>query len=84
MTFYQIFIKLLRFNFIGTIIILIIYFFLNDIYGNLNKPIGNKEIIQIPGDLTIKKIDAGYGDDYWILTENNEVIVVFFFRTSER
>jgi hypothetical protein len=77
MTFYQIsFNKLLRF--IGTIIIsiLIIYSFFNNI-NNFNNRIGKIEVISLSGGQ--KKIDVGYGDDYWILTENNEVIVYFFF-----
>lgn len=73
MVFYQISLnKLLRF--IGTIIIsiLIIYSFFNDI-NNFNNRISKIEVISLPGNQ--KKIDVGYGDDYWILTENNEVII---------
>ncbi|CAB5178081.1 unnamed protein product [Rhizophagus irregularis] len=71
MVFYQISLnKLLRF--IGTIIIsiLIIYSFFNDI-NNFNNRISKIEVISLPGNQ--KKIDVGYGDDYWILTENNEL-----------
>jgi len=75
MTFYRLsFIKLL-----GTIIIsmLIVYSFFNDI-NNSNKRISKIETISLPEDQTaVKKIDVGYGDDYWILTENNQVIVYF-------
>ncbi|GBC00641.1 hypothetical protein RclHR1_03920010 [Rhizophagus clarus] len=75
MTFHQTSIsinKLLRF--IGTIIIsiLIICLFINDISNNFNNNrISKIEVISLPGDQ--KKIDVGYGDDYWILTENNEL-----------
>ncbi|RIA99539.1 hypothetical protein C1645_869919 [Glomus cerebriforme] len=71
MASYQLsYIKILRF--IGAIIIsmLIIYLFFKDI-NHLNKQINKMEVRSF--QTTVKKIDVGYGEDYWILTENNQL-----------
>ncbi|GBB93737.1 hypothetical protein RclHR1_22220002 [Rhizophagus clarus] len=71
MALYQLsLIKLLRFNFVGAIIIFIIYFFFNDI-NSLNKQVNKVNLITtLPKDVGIKKIDVGQGEDIWILDDN--------------
>ncbi len=67
MTFYQLsFITFLRSGFIGALIILIIYqTFINDI----NKLDDKMELFSSPFfNSSIKKIDVGQGDDFWVLT----------------
>lgn len=83
MAFYQLsFIKLLRFNFIGAIIILIIFFFSNDI-SNLNRQVNEVNLITtLPKDVGIKKIDVGQGEDIWILDDNGVVMYKFIFLKS--
>jgi hypothetical protein len=79
MAFYQLsLIKLLRFNFIGAIIILIIYFSFNDI-SNLNRQVNQMNLITtLSKDVEIKKIDVGQGEDIWVL-DNNGVVVYRFY-----
>jgi hypothetical protein len=70
MTFHYLsFTKLLRFSFVGTIVILIIYFFSNNI-SSLNTQINKVNVItSFPKDLSIKKIDVGQGEDigFWMM-----------------
>ena len=75
MAFYQLFIKLMKFNSIGTIIILIVYLFLN----NLNMRLSEANVTLLPNNLEIAKIDVGQGDDIWILTTDHTVTYKFFF-----
>ena len=79
MTFYQLFIKSMKFNFIGTIIILTIYLSLSGI-NNLNTQSGKADITLFPNNLEIIKIDVGQGDDIWILTTNYTVKYKFTFK----
>jgi hypothetical protein len=69
MTLQLIFMKNLRFIFIGAAIILNIYSF----YQNVNS--SNKtENFPFPIINGIMKIDIGQGDDLWILTDKYEVM----------
>ena len=82
MAFYQLFIKfIMKFNFIGTIIILATYLFLSDI-NNLNVQFGKANVTLFPNDLEITKIDVGQGDDIWILTTNHTVKYKFIFSSK--
>jgi hypothetical protein len=71
MALYQLpFVKLLRFNSIGAIIILIIYLIFNDI----NMQISKVNVPPFPNNPGIKKIDVGQGEDFWILTYDDKVM----------
>uniref|UniRef100_U9UDB6 Uncharacterized protein n=1 Tax=Rhizophagus irregularis (strain DAOM 181602 / DAOM 197198 / MUCL 43194) TaxID=747089 RepID=U9UDB6_RHIID len=54
------------------IVIIVRFYIKNNFFIKLNATeISKIEVISLPGNQ--KKIDVGYGDDYWILTENNEL-----------
>ena len=70
----------MRFNFIGAVIILTVYYCLYDI--SISNSPSNKEIkYETPfhSSLDIRKIDVGQGDDVWILTNYNYVVYKFNF-----
>jgi hypothetical protein len=74
MAFYQLpFIKLLRINSIGAIIILIIYLVFNDL-NDTNMQISKVNVPPFPNNPGIKKIDVGEGEDFWILTYDDKVM----------
>lgn len=74
MTFYQLSItKQIRLIFIVICIILIINMILNDI-NNPNIKIGKIELPPFPNNAGIKKFDVSRGEDFWILTDVNEVM----------
>ncbi|CAG8436562.1 7158_t:CDS:2 [Funneliformis mosseae] len=62
--------KLLRLAFVA-LIILIIYLFAND-FNKLNLEKNQEKLIPFP-DFPIKKIDAGQGEDIWILIDTNKL-----------
>ena len=65
----------MRFIFIGAIIILTIYFILNDI-NDLNVKFNKvRKVYETPflNGLEIKKIDASQGNDVWILSSDESV-----------
>ena len=69
-----IYLKLLRLNFLGAIVILtIICSIFNDV-NNFNTQISKMEVPPFPNDPGIKKIDVGRGEDFWILTDDDEVM----------
>ena len=70
MAFHQLsFIKLMRLNFIGACIILIIYL----IFNNTSMEIGKIELPPFPKPTKIKKLDVSRGEDFWFLTDASEV-----------
>ena len=89
MAFYQLFIRLMKFNFIGAIIILILYLFLNDIV-NLVMQLSKADVTDVtdvtlfPNNLEIIKIDVGQGDDIWILTADDNVNHLFIFLNKNK
>ena len=74
MTFHQLsFSKLVRLNLIGACIILMIYLISNDI-NNANMKTGKLELPPFHNNAKIERFDVGQGEDFWILTEFNEVM----------
>jgi hypothetical protein len=77
MTFYQLsFIKQIRLIFIAACTILIINLIFNDLndINNSNMKIGKIELPPFPNNVRIKKFDVSRGEDFWILTDVNEVM----------
>uniref|UniRef100_U9U358 Uncharacterized protein n=1 Tax=Rhizophagus irregularis (strain DAOM 181602 / DAOM 197198 / MUCL 43194) TaxID=747089 RepID=U9U358_RHIID len=73
MAFYQLpFVKFLRLNSIGAIIILIIYLIFNDL-NVINMQISKVNVPPFPNNPGIKKIDVGQGEDFWILTYDDKL-----------
>src|SRR2546423_5030429 len=83
MVFYQlslINVKLLRFNFLGAIIILTIICYMFNDFNIINKQVGKLEVPPFPNNPGIKKIDVGRGEDFWILTDYNEVMKILSYK----
>ena len=81
MAFHQLsFSKLVRLNFIGACI-LFIYWLFNDL-NNMRMQLNNVSSVELPpfpNNPKIDKIDVGRGEDFWILTDKNEVTYNFPF-----